>query len=76
MKEILGWILCSIGILFAFKVMIMSGKNRNPDNNGMSYFNQEYDHDKQLSQLPGFKLYVFLGLGCLILGMYLIGFFG
>ena len=76
MKEIFGWILCVIGSLFAFQVMRLAGKQRKSDSDRRSVFESEYDHHKQLSKVPGFTLYVFLGLGCLLLGMYLIGMFG
>lgn len=76
MKEIIGWILCIVGAIFAFKVMNISAKNRPSEFDGRSVFEKEFEHNKQLFNVPGFKLYVFIGLGCILLGMYLIGMFG
>lgn len=77
MQEIVGWILCGLGVLCGLRVMAISARHRvPPEFDRRSVFESEYQHHKSLQQVPGFSLRVFLGLGLSLLGMNLIGMFG
>jgi len=69
MVEILGWLLCAIGSFCAIKVMTTSTKHHPYDYDRRSIYEKENNH---ASDVGG---YVFIGLICIFLGMYLVGMF-
>ena len=76
MQETIGWILCGFGALCSLRVLVISARYRVPPYlDRRPVFESEYAHHKTLGKVPGFNLLVFLGLGSLLLGMYLIGMF-
>jgi len=75
MGEILGVILCIIGSFCVIKVMTTSNKHRSNNYDRKSIYEQEYNHHRNLSQTSDVGFYVFVGLICSFLGIYLIGMF-